>query len=104
MHFQNNLIAEIILAIKLLCILEKLRLHLRGNLSSEIAVEAIPTYDNGAWHHCVMTYNGNSDATGVKIYVDGSEQSTTTIANTLTVDITSSANFQLSGRNAFGVS
>ncbi len=32
-----------------------------------------------AWHHAVMTYNGNSHASGVHIYVDGVDQALSTV-------------------------
>lgn len=45
-------------------------------------VGANPITD-GQWHHVVYTYNGNGLASGLKIWVDGVQQSVSTVWNTL---------------------
>jgi hypothetical protein len=51
-----------------------------------------------AWHRVVATYNGNSDISGMKVYVDGSSQSLNTNINAGAGTFTNAADFQLNGR------
>jgi hypothetical protein len=46
----------------------------------------------GSWHHIVMTYNGSSQASSVKIYVDGVSQSITILRDTLSGTILNNNN------------
>jgi hypothetical protein len=57
------------------------------------------TVNSGNWQHAVITYSGNSDVSGVTIYVDNSSAALTTIVNTLNATTINSINAQLSGRN-----
>jgi len=42
------------------------------------------SFTDGLWHHVVITYDGSGDATGVKFYIDGIEDTTTqTLSNNL---------------------
>jgi hypothetical protein len=51
-----------------------------------LQVTSVPnSYSDDNWHHAVVTYNGNASASGVKIYIDGQQISTTTTYSTLTV-------------------
>jgi len=43
--------------------------------------------NDGNWHHVVMTYSGNSLASGVKIYIDGVSVAMTTITDNLSATI-----------------
>lgn len=56
-------------------------------------------FNNGQWHHAVMTYDGSSTAAGVRIYVDGSSRSLTVGLNTLSATILTTANFRLARRD-----
>lgn len=38
---------------------------------------------DGNWHHVVVTYSGNGGTTGMKLYVDGTQQTLTTVSNNL---------------------
>lgn len=64
-----------------------------------IRVSTVATYTDTNRHRAVATYNGNSDASGVKIYVDGIKQTTTIIGNALSATISNSASFNIAGRN-----
>lgn len=55
-------------------------------------------YNDGVWHHVVCTYNGNSDFTGMKIYMDGALISTLVSFNTLTATIINSETCQIGAR------
>jgi hypothetical protein len=74
---------------------------LKSNIASTnmIRVYCSPSVvaDNN-WHHLVVTYDGSSNATGVKFYFDGSLKTNGIIYNTLTASILTSTAFQLSGR------
>ncbi|MBI4651480.1 LamG domain-containing protein [Candidatus Desantisbacteria bacterium] len=48
-------------------------------------VQTVATgFNNGAWHHVVLTYSGTSTAAGVNIYVDNINRPLTVIRNSLT--------------------
>jgi len=44
-------------------------------------------FGDGSWHYGVITYDGSSSPTGLKTYIDGIEQTTTTTHNTLSKSI-----------------
>ncbi len=69
------------------------------DLINVIAVQTAGTYNDDIFHHVVVTYNGNSQDTGMKIYVDNVLDTTVFVAGTLTGSIVNTFNFQISGRN-----
>lgn len=69
-----------------------------------IRVSTTSTWVDGKWHHVVMTYNGSSSASGVKFFVDGVQQATTTGANSLSATIVSTAQLHLGQRSGSGAS
>jgi hypothetical protein len=52
-------------------------------------------FNDGNWHHVVVTYSGNSSSTGVLIYVDGASKALTVVGDTLSGTILNSYNFLL---------
>jgi len=56
------------------------------------------SFDDGVYHHCIVTYDGSSDASGVTIYVDNVDQGVTVVQNTLDATIQNTAHLQVSGR------
>jgi len=64
-----------------------------GNSCSARA--SIGNSDTGSAHHYVMTYNGTSDVSGIKIYVDGVSKTLTTVSNNLVSSITTTGAFRL---------
>ncbi|MCU0447596.1 MAG: LamG domain-containing protein [Microscillaceae bacterium] len=58
--------------------------------SNSLSITTNQTFNDGRWHHIVATYNGNSDVSGVKIFVDGFNQSVTTNSNNLSGNIVNS--------------
>jgi hypothetical protein len=61
-----------------------LRFDLWGNATHKIQVSTSTLdWDDGLWHFCAMTYDGSGVASGVSIYIDGVQQSTSTGSNTL---------------------
>ena len=64
-----------------------------------LAVATTSTFNNGAWHHVCVSYSGTSLVSGVSIYVDGSLQSLTTLRNTLSSSIITTATLQFGGRS-----
>jgi hypothetical protein len=69
------------------------------DLTDVIAVETVGTYNDDQYHHVVLTYNGNSQDTGMNIYVDNVLDRTVFVAGTLTGSIINSFNMQVSGRD-----
>lgn len=62
------------------------RFEIRNAAANRIAVGTSSTiFADGQLHHVLVTYTGSSDASGVKIYVDGVSQGLTTFNNTLTL-------------------
>jgi hypothetical protein len=53
---------------------------------------------NNAWHHLIVTYTGSSLASGVTIYLDGAERSSTIGKDTLSLSMLVSANLYLGAR------
>jgi hypothetical protein len=54
----------------------------------------------GVWGHVVLTYDGSSQASGVKFYADGTTLATTTTENTLTGTIVTTQPLTFGGRPA----
>jgi hypothetical protein len=68
-------------------------------MSNWLRVVTTGTFNDGAWHHVIVTYTGSSVAAGVKVYVDNVERSTTINADSLTASILTSVPFNLGIRN-----
>ncbi|HYL57485.1 MAG TPA: LamG-like jellyroll fold domain-containing protein [Candidatus Acidoferrales bacterium] len=83
---------------------------LDGSVSSScppdfyISVRGGTHLNDGNLHHVAMTYDGSSTAAGVKLYVDGVEETEVVQEDTLgTHSITNSAHFTIGSRDAGGV-
>jgi len=62
--------------------------------SSEISVNV--------WSNITITYNGSSQPSGVSMYKNGSDVTTSIVSNTLTGTILNSANFEVGSRTIIG--
>lgn len=60
-----------------------------------LSVRGNQTVTANAWHHAVMTYSGSSTAAGVKLYLDGTEQTYTVNKDTLDATILCASNFEI---------
>lgn len=78
----------------------KVTMFLYTSGTNYIRKESNATYNDGNWHHIVMTYSGNSLASGVNIYVDGSLVAMTVTQDNLNATIVNAFQFQLATRNA----
>ena len=67
--------------------------------SNILKVHTNLTFNNGIFHHCIITYNGSSLASGIKIYVDNVLQSIIIDNNNLTATILNTATFRIAGRS-----
>lgn len=68
--------------------------------TDEVEVQTTATdLDNGAWHHCVVTYDGSSSASGVHIYIDNTDEALTTNVDTLTSSILNSDPLRFGARS-----
>jgi hypothetical protein len=54
-------------------------------------IRTTTSFDDNLWHHLVVTHGGVSLASSMKIYVDGSLQTVTTVLDALTADINDNA-------------
>lgn len=66
---------------------------------NRIGVVTANTFNDGRWHHAVLTYDGSSDASGVHIYADGIDQSFSAVTNALTGTILTTAGFRIGNRD-----
>ena len=55
-------------------------------------------FNNGIFHHLVVTYNGNSNISGMKIYVDNVEVTTTTVGTAITGTLINATVFRIGTR------
>jgi len=56
--------------------------------TDELNVRTTATgFNDGAWHHCVLTYGGTSTPAGCHIWIDNSDEALTTVSDTLTASI-----------------
>ncbi len=56
-------------------------LILQGTSSAIIVTSVASGVSDGNWHHVAATYTGNSNASGISLFVDGRQVSTTTVLN-----------------------
>lgn len=77
----------------------KIRFVIRDLSLNINAVESVNLYNDGLWHHVVVSYDGNSIASGINIYVDNALDTNIVSSATLSATITNSADFQISGRD-----
>jgi hypothetical protein len=60
-------------------------LNLQGSVSTAIVVNSVASgVCDGNWHQVCCTYTGNSNASGIALFVDGRQVSTTTVLNSAT--------------------
>jgi hypothetical protein len=71
-----------------------------NSAGNQLQVETTTTVNNNNWHHVVVTYNGNSLPSGIKIYIDGISVVLTTVSNTLSDTIINGANLSIGARNS----
>jgi hypothetical protein len=58
-------------------------------------------FHDGNWHHLIVTYDGSSNATGIKLYVDNSEITGSSVGqSSITGTIINTSNFQIGRENA----
>ena len=69
------------------------------NLSAAVS-SAVPTLQDGNWHHIVATYDGSSDVSGMVVYHNGDVATNTTLDNDLAGSILNAAPFQIGARNS----
>lgn len=55
--------------------------------TNTLDVESTASINDNAWHQVVVTYDGTSDTTGVKFYIDNVVSATVTTTNTLAASI-----------------
>ncbi len=73
-------------------------LGLFGTNASTSVLAETPDVTIGSWHYVVATYSGTSTVAGVKIYVDGVNQTLTTLSNNLTTSIVNNVTPVINGR------
>lgn len=73
-------------------------------LTNKIEVQTIEGgYNDGQWHQVVVTYDGSSNASGTKIYIDSVAQTLNVISNTLNATCIVSNAFNLGKFSTSGV-
>lgn len=83
--------------IEMLMLSNKLQVILSGDSSpvDRIYMETTSTFALGIWSHITITYDGSSDASGVKIYINNVSDTLTTLGNNLTLTIVETGNIYL---------
>lgn len=76
----------------------KITVALTNDASHFIKKETTSTYNNGVYHHLIVTYDGSSNAGGLIIYVDGETVPISTISNSLDDTIITSYNLSIASR------
>ena len=54
-----------------------------------------PAYNDGNWHHVVITYNGNSNSSGIHIYVDNTDKTLSIVMDNLSATVLNFEDFCL---------
>ncbi|MFH1641356.1 MAG: LamG-like jellyroll fold domain-containing protein, partial [Nanoarchaeota archaeon] len=81
----------------------KLYLSLWNAADNRIIVRADDTtLNDNNWHHIAIFYDGNSDASGVQIYIDGVNETIAIVQDTLTNSILNNEYFTIGGRGTSG--
>jgi len=81
----------------------KIRIVLMNGTTNRIYVDTTSTISTSSWYHIAFTYDGSSSVTGVKIYIDGSPVSSSTVYDNLTLSISNNASFSIGSRNNAGL-
>lgn len=77
----------------------QLELHIINTWpTNNITIKTANPVSAGNWHYVVMTYSGNSAASGAKLYVDGVAQPTTTVYDNLSASTITSTNVAIGSR------
>jgi len=78
----------------------QLSVFLTAGVAGSILVRANSTgLNDGNWHHVAMSYNGNMDASGITLYIDGIDQAVNVVDNSLTATIANTHSFSIGSRN-----
>jgi sugar lactone lactonase YvrE len=67
--------------------------------TNALEVRGTTSVNDGTWHHVAVTYDGSSDDSGVKIYIDGVADATTTQYDSLSASITNTNNFRIGAKD-----
>lgn len=76
-----------------------IRFNLVGSAGS-LAADSTNIIDDDAVHHVIVTYDGSEDVAGVHIYIDGNDETLSTIANALSGSIVTSIPLRFADREA----
>jgi len=79
----------------------KIRFILRNvnTTSNRLFVDSTSSITSGNWNHILVTYDGSSSGSGVKIYINGVSDTVTT-SGTLSATILNSSPFNIGARNS----
>ncbi len=83
----------------------KLTFILANNLGAGqyLHITTTSTYSANTWYHFVLTYDGSGNASGAKIYVNNTLQNVTINKNTLSGDISNSANLIIGNNQGLSI-
>ncbi len=72
-----------------------------GGVNGLITITSGANLSAGVWYHIAATYSGNSDFSGVNIYLNGALQTNTIDSNTLTATIKNTTFVSIGGQSFF---
>jgi hypothetical protein len=70
--------------------------------TSQLSVATVSTINNGTWNFVCGTYNGSSAASGIQLYINGANVSTTVVSNNLVSSILTTVPVLIGGRSSNG--
>lgn len=73
----------------------KIQILLAGGSTNRIDVQSNNVFGDGAWHHLVVTYNGSSNWTGIKAYIDDVAQTMEMTRDELSDTMINSRDFKM---------
>lgn len=99
--FSKSLVSQPFTGYDCIILNEKLRIQLVNTTSGNFIqlVSNDNVFDDWEWHLLTITYDGSSDASGLKVYDNGNPLSMTVNANSLTNSITTTIPFRVGNRN-----
>ena len=98
MFFDKIILVPVIRGINLYLTSGKVDAVWFTTATNYIDVQTTAVFNDGYWHHCIVTYDGSSSASGVKIYVDNILQVVSILKDNLNGTILNPANFLVGAR------
>ena len=84
--------------------IDKIQFQIRNNGSNRLRGESTNTITTDAWNHIAFSYDGSSNISGCKLYINGSLETFSVSENTLSATILNSSQFCIANSTSIGSS